>query len=292
MKELLIISFSLLLISCTGRNSKSDAYGNFDVDGTIIAAKASGELLQFNCTEGDQLKPGQVIGLVDTTLLSIKKQQVLENIASMRAKISSAKITLQAQKKQVDFQRKEKNRLIDLYQKDATTEQQKDKMAIEYDVSLLKLKALEKDIKSSQSQLQVLKSQLTEINQKIDDCNIINPFKGRVLAKYKEPHEMVSAGHSLYKIASLSEMYIKVYVSVKQLDDIALGDTVTVLIDKNKKEYHRLSGRITWISETAEFTPKNIQTKEERVDEVYAVKVTVNNDGKIKIGMPGEVNFK
>ena len=285
MRKILIIAM-LFFTSCFRNENSSDAYGNFEATEITISAQGYGELLSFDVNEGESLKENQLIGQIDTTIQVIKKKQVLDNVDLMTSKIQSAELNLKAMKRQRDLLVKEKNRV-----KEAATEQNLDKITTELDVTNLKIKALEQDIESLTIQKQSLNNQLDEILENITNTRIINPIKGVVLTKYKEAKELVSAGIPLYKIADLQEMYLKIFVSATQLDDIKIGQQVEVLIDRNDDDFHKLFGKITWISTSSEFTPKNIQTKKERVDQVYAVKVLVKNDGKIKIGMPGQVNF-
>jgi len=288
---LILMTAFLLMISCSKKDDRSDAYGNFESTEITISAQGNGELLSFDINEGESLQEKQVVGQIDTTILMIKKKQVLDNMELMSSKIQSAELNLKAMKRQKELLQKEQNRVKDLFDKEATTEQNLDKITTELDVSNLKIKALMQDITSLKIQKQSLNNQLNEILENLSKTRIINPINGVVLTKYKEPKELVSAGILLYKIADLQKMYLKIFVSATQLDDIKIGQKVEVLIDRNEDDFHKLSGKITWISASSEFTPKNIQTKEERVDQVYAVKVLVKNDGKIKIGMPGEVNF-
>lgn len=293
MKKIIIIGCALLtFISCSKNEKIADAYGNFEVNDVIISSQASGEILEFNINEGEDLELNQVVGQIDTTILSLKKAQLTDNIAAMAAKIESANLNMQAMNRQFQLLKKEKNRIVDLYAKEAATEQKQDKILAEYDATELKIKALKKEIESLEKQKNGSENNLKEIEENLDNAKIINPVKGVVLVKYKEAHELVSAGTPLYKIGNLKEMYLKVYVSADQLDDVEIGQQAEVLIDNDKNSYHKLSGKISWISSSAEFTPKNIQTKEERIDQVYAVKIHVKNDGMIKIGMPGEVYFK
>ena len=291
-KILILLSISLLMLSCSKMENKSDAYGIFEATEITISAKANGELLSFEVEEGESLNESQYIGQIDTVILKIKKQQVIDNINAMKLKVSSLKLNLEAMMKQKELLLKEKNRIADLYSKEAATEQNRDKIFTEHEVAILKTKALQKDIESLNVQKKGLTNSLAEIDENLRYTKIINPVCGTVLVKYKEAHELVSTGIPLYKLANLNKMYLKIYISATQLDDIKIGQKVEVLIDMDKKSYHNMAGNIIWISAISEFTPKNIQTKEERVDQVYAVKVLVKNDGKIKIGMPGEVNFK
>ncbi len=150
----------------------------------------------------------------------------------------------------------------------------------------------EEDIKSLDYQIEALEKQIAQLNESLDNCKIINPIAGIVLEKYLEENELAAPGRPLYKIADLRKMILRVYISGSQLSNIRIGQNVEVLIDLNNTQNQSLSGKISWISSSAEFTPKNIQTKEERVSQVYAVKILVNNeDGKLKIGMPGEVDL-
>ena len=292
MKKIIVLMFvSLVLLSCSNNENLSDAFGNFDIDGITVSAQASGELVKFELDEGGKLISNQIVGQIDTLILSLKKQQLYNNILSMGSKIQSAKLNLKAMKRQKQLLNKEKKRISDLFLNEATTEQKKDKIFAEYDIAELKIQALEKEIESVQNQENGFNNQLLEIAEKIEKAKIKNPINGTVLVKYKKARELVSLGMPLYKIGNLDVMYLKVYVSGCQLDDIKLGQRVEILIDKDKKTNHKLTGNISWISASSEFTPKNIQTKEERVDQVYAVKILVKNDGRLKIGMPGEVNF-
>jgi len=286
-----ILISSFLIFSCSTEKDLADAYGNFEVTEITIAAKAGGELLAFDLREGDDLIKGQRIGYVDTTYLVIKKNQLLNNIGAMTAKHAAAQLNYQAMETELEFLKKEKKRIAGLFAEEAATEQQKDKIFSQYQASAMKLKALAKEIESVEKQQAALRDNLAELNQKIEDAVIINPVDGTVLVKYKQRYEMAAAGSPLYTIGDLTEMYLRVYISADQLDDVELGQEVDVLIDNDATSSHRLTGEITWISSTAEFTPKNIQTKEVRIDQVYAMKIQVHNDGKIKNGMPGSINF-
>ena len=286
-----ILLSSFLFFSCSTEKDLADAYGNFEVTEITIAAKAGGELLAFDLREGDDLIKGQRIGYVDTTYLVIKKNQLLNNIGAMTAKHAAAQLNYQAMETELEFLKKEKKRIAGLFAEEAATEQQKDKIFSQYQASAMKLKALAKEIESVEKQQAALRDNLAELNQKIEDAVIINPGDGTVLVKYKQRYEMAAAGSPLYTIGDLTEMYLRVYISADQLDDVELGQEVDVLIDNDATSSHRLTGEITWISSTAEFTPKNIQTKEVRIDQVYAMKIQVHNDGKIKNGMPGSINF-
>ncbi len=280
-----------LVLSCSTDKERADAYGNFEVDEITISSKTNGELLVFDLQEGDKLIEGQYLGYVDTAYLTIKKNQLRNNICAMAAKEEAAQLNYRAMEKQLALLKKEKNRIAGLFAREAATEQQKDKVFTEYEVTAMKLKALNKEIESVNKQKSALQNQLAEINKNITDAEIINPVDGTVLVKYKHTYEMIAAGRPLYKIGDMSRMFLRVYISADQLDEVNVGQEVEVVIDDDAETSHRFTGEITWISSTAEFTPKNIQTKEVRIDQVYAMKILVQNDGKIKNGMPGAVNF-
>ncbi|MBS3806094.1 MAG: HlyD family efflux transporter periplasmic adaptor subunit [Bacteroidales bacterium] len=277
--------------SCTGQNEKSDAYGNFEAREIIVSAQSQGELLRLDLQEGETLKPGMTVGWIDTSTLAVRREQVKAKQNSLDAKISNIEAQADVQQEQINTLLTEKRRIERLLKEEAATERQWDNITGQLNVARKKLKSIRTQKQSVYSERQVLDKQLQELKTQINHCRIVNPIRGTVLEKYLEPFEIAAPGKAIYKIADLSQMTLRVYVSGAQLPDVKIGQQVEVLVDKNQKENQHFSGTVTWISPEAEFTPKIIQTKEERVDLVYAVKVRVNNDGTIKIGMPGEVNF-
>ena len=292
MKNLLYL-FLLIFIfpACTGNDDKADAYGNFEAVETLVSAQASGELLEFNVENGMVLKANQQVGLIDTAVLSAKLKQLL----AVKAEISANSKDVLSQIKVLDEQKNvlliEKKRVENLIADSAATQKQ-------YDDIIGKIKVIDRQIESVKvknsailSKYNQVNAQIEELQLNIDKCKIINPINGTVLQKYAEVHELAMPGKVLYKIADLSTMELKVYVSGAQLPHIKIGQKAKVYIDKNEEENTELEGTVSWISSTAEFTPKIIQTKEERVKLVYAVKLLVKNDGSLKIGMPGEVRF-
>ncbi len=292
MRNLLYL-FILIFIfsSCTGNNDKADAYGNFEAVETLVSAETSGKLLQFDVENGMILKAGQQVGLIDTAVLSAKLKQLL----AVKAEIAANSKDVLSQIKVLDEQKNvlliEKKRVENLIADSAATQKQ-------YDDIIGKIKVIDRQIESVKvknsailSKFNQVNAQIEELQLNIDKCKIINPINGTVLQKYVEVHELAMPGKVLYKIADLSTMELKVYVSGAQFPHIKIGQKTKVYIDKNEEENTELEGTISWISSTAEFTPKIIQTKEERVKLVYAVKLLVKNNGSLKIGMPGEVRF-
>lgn len=288
---LFLIFLSLIVSSCTDSDDKSDAYGNFEAVEITVSAEANGKLLEFNVEEGQTIDEGEIVGYIDTVQLNLKKQQLDQQKNTVRTKYNNVFSQVSVLQQEKNNALIEKNRIEKLIKDEAAPEKQLD------DINA-RINVIDKQIASVQSQnsttFQEIKTIDTQIDQLADQINkseITNPIKGTVLIRFSEPSEIVNYGKPLYKIADLSIMELRVYVSGDQLPSIKIGQEVTVIVDKNKKENRTLKGTISWISLKAEFTPKIIQTKEERVNLVYAVKVRVNNDGTLKIGMPGEIMF-
>jgi HlyD family secretion protein len=280
-----------LLIGCSIQEEKSDAYGNFEAREIIVSAQMQGELLSLDLEEGQTLEQGTTVGWIDTSLLAVKREQLLARRNSLGARLANIRAQEGVQAEQIETLQTEKNRVQRLLKDEAATPQKFDNIQGQLRVAEKKLQSIRTQRQSVYAERQVLNTRLNEVHTQIEKCRITNPIRGTVLEKYLEPSEVAAPGKAIYKIADLSEMILRVYISGAQLPHIQVGQEVEVLIDENREENQSLSGRVSWISSKAEFTPKIIQTKEERVDLVYAVKVRVKNDGSIKIGMPGEINF-
>ena len=291
MKKTITILLIATLFSCNKNKEKADGYGNFEATEITIASEANGKIEFLKVEEGAVLEPKIQVGLVDTTQLYFAKQQLVASkstISSKSANVLSQKNVLYEQLKTAKI---ESNRIHNMFAENAATKRQVDEIDG-------KVKVIEEQIKSVGTQnapiindVKSVEVQIAKINDQIAKSKIINPIKGTVLAKYAEPNEVTAFGKPLYKIADISEMTLRVYISEKQLSEIKIGQKVTVKMD-GVEEMKSYPGRISWIASSAEFTPKIIQTKEERVNLVYAVKVKVKNDGSLKIGMPAEMWIK
>jgi HlyD family secretion protein len=281
-----------MFTACDRNGNTSDAYGNFEATEIMVSSLSSGQLLVFVAKEGELLETNQVVGLVDTIDLSLRKAQLFSQKQAILSRLSSVNAQLAVNKQQLLNAQFDQERIHKLLEEGAATIKQKDD--IDGNIKLIErqMTATKSQLESINSEAVALDSQVAQVNESIRKSTIVNPQKGIVLSKYVEPAEVVSFGKPLYKLADLSVLELKVYVSGGQLSQFALGDEVTVIIDKNKTELQQLKGTISWISSTAEFTPKTIQTREERVELVYAAKVRVQNNGQLKIGMPGEILFK
>ena len=288
-----IIPFLILasLISCNKNNDKADGYGNFEATEVIISAEANGKIEFLNLEEGDVLEPQLQVGLIDTTQLYFNKEQLVASkstISSKSKNVLSQRAVLQEQLKTTLI---EKSRIQNMFAENAATKRQVDEITGKVNVLMEQIRSVETQNAPIVNEQKSIDVQIAKMEDQIQKSKISNPIKGTVLVKYAEPNEVTAFGKPLYKIANISEMTLRVYVSETQLSKIKTSQKVNVKIDAGT-EMKSFPGTISWISSSAEFTPKIIQTKEERVNLVYAVKVKVKNDGSLKIGMPAEMWIK
>lgn len=292
------LSAAVLLVglaSCTQDESRSDAYGNFEATEIVVSAEATGRLVQLTVQEGAELPAQTPVGLVDTVALYLKKKQLILTMQAIRSKLQNEKVQIDVLLEQRENLKREIKRVDQLFEQKAATGKQRDDLYGE-------LKVLENRIESTKSQLSTanrgllaelgpLEAQGEQLDDQITKSLVLTPTRGTVLARYAEQGEVVTFGKPLFKVADLSEMTLRAYVSAPQLSALKLGQKVKVLTDTAEGTLKETEGTISWIASSAEFTPKIIQTREERVNLVYAIKVVVPNDGTLKIGMPAEVKF-
>lgn len=281
-----------LVSACSSDEKTSDAYGNFEATEITVSAGASGELLLFTAQEGENLNAGAVVGLIDTVQTSLKHEQLLAQRAAIASKAQNvlAQIAVLQEQKRVAL--REQERVERLLKDNAATQKQYDDIVGSIAVLNKQILSIETQNSSVVNEVRSVDAQLAQLDDQIHKSSIVNPVTGTVLTTFTDEHEIVAYGRPLYSIANLDELMLRAYISGDQLPQVKIGDTVTVLFDKDKKNNQSLNGRVSWISSKAEFTPRIIQTKEERVNMVYAVKIRVKNDGRLKIGMPGEVQFR
>lgn len=281
----------LAVISCDSKKNASDAFGNFEADDQLVSSETAGKLLSCNFEEGMTLSRGSVIATVDTVPLVLQIAQLesqLTTIQARKASVKSQVAVIEQQKKNLN---RDKLRITNMFNDGAATQKQLDDVTGNLDV-------FDKQISNTRTQdlvlageAAVVETQLAQLRDKISRCRIVSPINGLVLETYKKAGELVGLGQSLCRVADVSYLNLRVYVSGDQLPHLKIGQKVKVLIDDTTTKNKTLEGTVTWISGEAEFTPKIIQTKVERVKLVYAVKVKVANDGSLKIGMPGEIKF-
>ncbi|MHA7109732.1 HlyD family secretion protein [Sunxiuqinia elliptica] len=286
-----LVGALLALTACQGNNDLSDAYGNFETDEVIISSEVAGKLVDFDVELGDQVKSGDLLALVDTTQLSLQIHQIEAQQQAVSVRRIAVQAQVDVQQEQIKHLRINQERIHRLFSDKAATQKQVDDVDGQMQVMQKQLESLKTQFVSINSELEVQDAQLAIFRDKLDQCRITSLMDGVVLEKYVELGELAAPGKAVVKLGDLEELDLKVYVNGAQLPTIQLGQQVEVLIDQDRTVNQSLTGKVSWISPEAEFTPKIIQTKEERVKLVYAVKVSVKNDGRLKIGMPGEVNF-
>jgi len=291
MKASYLFAVLLLLVACNSNQQRSDAYGNFEAVETTISAEAAGKLTSFKLEEGQALIAGVQVGIIDTVDTQLRLLQLRAQLTSVGSRTDNLNAQIAVIDKQTDNLQIDKNRFAAMFKEKAATQKQVDDINGAIDVAQKQKDAITVQFKGVKDESTVVRRQMDELKEQIRKCHIINPVKGTVLAKYVEANEMVTPGKSLYKIADISTLDLKVYVSGSQLSEVKIGNNVKVLIDKPNGTLKKFTGKVSWVSDQSEFTPKIIQTRDERVNLVYAVKIKVKNDGSLKIGMPAEVNF-
>ncbi len=288
------IALITVFTACSNGNNDYDASGSFEATTVVISAEANGQIKELNITEGESVKAGTIVGYIDSTQLYLKKLQLERSAQAInKSKPNEAK-QLQAAQEEVQRAQREQKRVENLFKGGAATQQQFDDANTMLKIAEGKLSALQNSLQSNLGSLSEQSAsaylQIMQIDDQLEKCKIINPLTGIVLSKYAETFEMAIAGKPLYKIADLSTMFLRAYVSAGQLSEVKLGQNVKVFVDleKGSREY---SGTISWIADQAEFTPKTIQSKDERTNQVYAVKIAVKNDGFLRIGMYGQCKW-
>lgn len=321
--KLLLLTLVVMVIACKNGNNKYDATGTFEADEIIVSAEATGKIIRLNVEEGATLLKDTVVGNIDPSAIELQKEQAASSVDAILQKTNDAlpqvnilQAQMTAQTRQIAVQeeqlrtlQKEQARFTNLVTAGASPVKQLDDITGQVNI-------LQQQILASKSQLAVLQSQVksqrqsvaiqnrgilseknpmekkvAQIQDQLNKTNIVNPVTGTVLTKYADANEFTSTGKAIYKIADLTTMKLRAYITGDQLAQVKLNQSVKVLIDDGKGKYKELPGIISWISDKAEFTPKTIQTKEERANLVYATKINVKNDGYLKIGMYGEVKF-
>ncbi|MBW6501758.1 MAG: HlyD family efflux transporter periplasmic adaptor subunit [Bacteroidales bacterium] len=287
----LILIIAILLSGCRERAGEADAYGNFEATEVIVSAETSGRILHFNATEGSIIGEGTEIALIDTLLFHLQKGEIDAGIRSVRTRMNSIDAQNGIVNQQIGNLKVNISRVENMLKDDAATRKQYDDLKGQEAVYLKQIEAGIAQRASTAAEIAVLESKKAILDEQIRRSSVKSPLTGTLIEKYSEAGEIASAGRPLAKIADLSVMKLKVYVSGSMIGDVKPGDNCTVRIDKGKKDYVSFTGTISYISGKAEFTPKIIQTKEERVTLVYAVNISVANDGSLKSGMPGEAVF-
>ena len=323
MKKYILPLLVLTIFSCKRADQDYDASGTFEADEIIVTAEATGKILELNINEGDALTANQNLGLIDGKGVELQKEQVLASINAIDEKTNSANPQIQVLQSQMNAQKgniavlqeqlstaiRERNRVSNLVKSDAATKKQLDdansQVAVvqkQISVANAQLQTLNQQISSTKEQVSIqnrailseknpTEKKVLQIDEQLKHNVISSPIKGIVLTKYMNKGEFATIGKPIYKMANLDEMTLRAYITGDQLAKVKVGQNVKVLIDAGDENTKELTGKIYWISQKSEFTPKTIQTKDERANLVYATKIHVKNDGFLKIGMYGEVKL-
>lgn len=296
MKTISAILFSAILFySCNDREPDFDATGTFQTDEIIISASVAGTIEAFNVEEGSRVEQGQLLGWIDSTQLHLRKKQLIAQIDAILSRRPQIATQLASYRVQLENAQRELQRVKNLFEAEAATQKLVDDATAHVAVIRRQMEAHRSSLDiSSQalvSETLPLSAQVEQLDDQIRNCRIINPVTGVILQQYAQQHELANPGKPLYKVADLSVLELRAYITGDQLPGIKLGQEVAVMIDNGAGGFKEYQGTISWISSKAEFTPKTIQTKEERADLVYAMNARVKNDGYLKIGMYGEVKF-
>lgn len=284
-----------VLTACSSGEKDYDASGVFETTEVIVSAKATGEILSLNVEEGQNVKCNEMLGLIDTLQLSLHDQQLAANQSAADSKRLDANRQVASIRQQISNLQKEKKRFSDLLAANAATQKQVDDIGYQIEVLQRQLAATKEQIgsnnQSAGNQSMGIKAQRAQTEDQIRKAHITSPITGTVLTKYAEQGEYATPGRALFKVGDISRMRLRAYITAPQLTTLKVGQKVKVFADMGETESKAYEGTVEWISDKAEFTPKTIQTRDERANLVYAIKVAVKNDGMIKRGMYGDVKF-
>ena len=292
MKRIVYIAAVVLAASC-GTEAEFDAQGTFEATEVVVSSEATGRILNFEVEEGMAVEANQMVGAIDSVQLHLQRKQLVAQQSALLGSRPDVKKQVAALREQIAKQNEELRRVENMLKDGAATKKQKDD--IEAQIKILEsqldatLSTLDKNTSTINNNSAALQAQIAALDDRISKCRIISPVGGTVLVKYAEAGELATVGKPLMKIADLDNIYLRAYFTSDQLAKVNLGDEVKVVADFGGEERYDYTGRVVWISSESEFTPKTIQTKDSRANLVYAVKIAVENDGRLKIGLAGEV---
>ncbi|WP_283389194.1 HlyD family secretion protein [Barnesiella viscericola] len=286
----------LALGSCTDRSREFDACGQIEATEVVVSAEANGRIIALQVTEGDKLTAGEVVGVIDSVQTYLQKEELVRKRSNTQTKWVDIDRQLASQYAQLNKLKSDRERYQALEAKDAATRKQVDDLVSQIAVTEREIAAqrqnYERNNAGIREELALYDVQIAEKDDQLSKCRIVAPIDGTVLTKFAEAGELVTSGKSLFKLADLKQVYVRAYLTTAQLAEVKLGDTVQVTIEDGTDKPRTYEGRLVWIADEAEFTPKNIQTKDERADLVYAAKIALDNDGYLKLGMYAYVRFQ
>lgn len=297
MKPVFPMAALALLLSqgaCWNNEEAFDATGAFEATEILVSSEANGRIMELNLSEGDRLEAGTVVGYVDSMQLYLKKMQLASGLRSVDIRKPDIRKQIAVLEQQIATARSEQQRMENLVRAKAGNQKQLDDIVNQIGYLQRQLEAqrssLDKASGGADAEAAGIQYQIMQLDDLLQKCRVVNPQAGTVLVKYAEPGEVTATGKPLYKLADTDLLYLRAYVTAAQLSRLKLGQSVRVTADYGD-ESRSYPGVLTWISDQSEFTPKGIQTKDERANLTYAVKIAVRNDGYLKIGQYGEVNF-
>ena len=281
MKRIAVYSAMTVVLAACGNGEDFDATGTFEATEVLVSAEAAGRILSFDVEEGDTLSAGKQVGAIDTVQLYLQKLQLERQRASVHSNRPDISKQAAALRGQIAQQETERRRVENLLKDGAATTKQLDAL----------LSTLKNNTSSIDENASAIDLQIAQVEDRLSKCRIVSPIDGSVLVKYSEAGELAATGKPLMKVADMDRLYLRAYFTSDQLSDLSVGQEVTVVADFGGDKQREYPGRITWIASECEFTPKSIQTRDTRANLVYAVKIAVENDGLLKIGLYGEVRL-
>lgn len=289
------IGMMVSLVACKGGSGDYDASGVFETTEVTVSARGTGEIMRFDIEEGHQVEAGQAVGYIDTIQLHLKKEELLGSLMATDSRRYNVSRQIASLRQEIATQKRERLRYENLVREKAANQKQLDDinsgLAVLEKRLAAQVETLENSNRSVSGEVLMLEARIAQIEDQIAKCVITSPVRGTVLSKYAEQGELAAQGRSLFKVGDLSDMYLRVYITAPQLTTLKVGQQVKVYADEGEDGRREYMGTVSWISDKAEFTPKTIQTRDERANLVYAVKVAVKNDGYIKKGMYGEMKL-
>lgn len=290
-----LLGLAVLFFACHGEDGEYDATGVFETTEVIVSAQGTGEIMRFDVDEGQTVDAEVELGYIDTVQLSLKKQELLANLEATDSRHYDVARQIASLREEIATQKREQQRYQNLVQAKAANQKQLDdinaRLATLEKQLAAQTETLENGNRTVSGQVRMLEAQLAQVEDQIGKCRISSPINGTILSKYAEAGELASQGRALFKVGDIVNMYLRAYITADQLTELKIGQSVRVFADEGESRRREYAGTVSWISDKAEFTPKTIQTRDERANLVYAVKIQIQNDGFVKRGMYGEIKI-
>ena len=290
-----LLGLAVLLFSCHNEDGEYDATGVFETTEVIVSAQGTGKIMRFDIDEGKTVDAEVELGYIDTVQLSLKKQELLANLEATDSRRYDVARQIASLREEIATQKREQQRYQNLVQAKAANQKQLDdinaRLATLEKQLAAQTETLENGNRTVSGQVRMLEAQLAQVEDQIGKCRISSPINGTILSKYAEAGELASQGRALFKVGDIVNMYLRAYITADQLTELKIGQSVRVFADEGESGRREYAGTVSWISDKAEFTPKTIQTRDERANLVYAVKIQIQNDGFVKRGMYGEIKI-